>query len=634
MPIKETRTSRFLLLYPKAPATTYWSFSHALHLLGKRALQPPLGLLTIAGMFPPGTELRLKDLNIEACTDDDLRWADAVFISAMIVQKDSMRECVSRANDLGIPVIAGGPYPTTGYAEVSGVNHFILGEAEISLPLFLRDWQQGFAKKAYARSADPAEVEKLQGHFGIDADIEWVKDRVALDESPRPRFDLLDMNAYKTMSLQTSRGCPHGCEFCDIWRRFGRKMRSKSLPRVLAELDELYRLGWRSSVFIVDDNFVGNPQYSKKLLRELTEWQRARGYPFEFSTEASLSLADDPELLRLMPEAGFEMVFLGLETPADECLREAHKVINTVGSMSERVAKIQAAGMLVTAGFILGFDNEPEDIGCRMSSCIEELGIPVAMVGLLQALPETDLHDRLSREGRLLQASDGNNTHDFSLDFAPSRPAENIVRDYKGLLKGLYQRNLASYFRRCSRLRGRWQPPSHPKQPLKRQEIKWFFRYLFLSLFTSFSWNSLRFLIASAIRKPAFFPLAVSLSVQGYHFREITHAAFRVEALKQTYAEIADQFFVRLRQEREELSRDIARYLHESRGALARRTEAAFAFVEQTRDAVLKNASRRARRVSHVNSESVMAVYQSLYVQLDRAVKDFERTFDCYRCKS
>ena len=279
---------RILLLYPQTPDTTYWSYSHALHLLGKRALLPPLGLLTIAGLLPPEDEVRLRDLNIESCTDEDLQWADAVFVSAMIAQKRSLAQCIERANRMGVPVVAGGAYPTTCYAELPGVDHFVLGEAEVAFPVFLRDWTRGRAKRAYARTVDAKDAARIREHFGAHADAETVDERVRLDDSPMPRFELLDLDAYESMSIQTSRGCPHGCEFCDIWRRFGRRSRYKSIPRVLAELTELYRLGWRRSVFVVDDNFVGNPAKAKALLEGIADWQRARNHPFDYSTEAAL----------------------------------------------------------------------------------------------------------------------------------------------------------------------------------------------------------------------------------------------------------------------------------------------------------------------------------------------------------
>ncbi len=439
---------KMLLLYPRSPSTTYWSYSYALSLLGKRALQPPLGLLTIAGMFRKTDSLRLIDLNIESCSDEDMLWADAVFVSAMIAQKDSLAVCIAQAKRLGIPVIAGGPYPTTSYDKIADVDHFILGEAEIAFPVFLRDWAHGKAKRVYARSANPEETARLLHDFADDADVQTVKSRVCLDDSPMPRFDLLDFDAYKTMSVQISRGCPHGCEFCDIWQRFGRKMRYKSIPRILEELSELYRLGWRDSVFIVDDNFVGTPAKTRHILSAMIGWQKEKRYPFSFSTEASLSLADDAELLRILAEVRCEMVFLGLETPVEESLKEAGKFVNTAGSMSERVRRIQAAGIVVTSGFILGFDSEPADIADRMNACIYDMGIPVAMVGLLQALPGTALHQRLKREGRLVQDSDGNNTHEFSLCFKSRRPAEDLISDYKKVLQALYPKNLKSYFAR------------------------------------------------------------------------------------------------------------------------------------------------------------------------------------------
>ncbi|MHC4884708.1 MAG: B12-binding domain-containing radical SAM protein [Planctomycetota bacterium] len=612
-------------MYPKIPDTTYWGFSHALNILGKRALLPPLGLLTVAAMLPAGDEVRLKDLNIESCSDDDLRWADAVFVSAMIVQKDSLAECIGRANALGIPVVAGGAYPTTSYAEIEGVSHFLLGETETIFPVFLRDWAQGRAKRVYARPIEAADTEAIRAHFGADADLETATERICLDDTPMPRFDLLDLGAYKSMAIQTSRGCPHGCEFCDIWRRFGKRMRYRSPEHILAELTTLYRLGWRSSVFLVDDNLVGNPTLAKRLLGSIASWQRAHQDPFDFCTEASLTLADDPELLRQMASAGCDMVFVGLETPAEESLQETRKFVNTTGCMGERVRRIQAAGIQVSSGFILGFDNDPDDIAERMIRCIHDLGVPVAMVGLLQAFPGTDLYDRLKREGRLQGPSDGNNTHEFALSFVPRRPAGDLIADYKRVLQSLYSNTLKSYFARCAILRAHWHPPRAKSKRVRAEVVGWLVRYLVTSVFHPYLWNSLRFLLTTLWRKPRFFPIAASLAVQGHHFRAITRLAFSLDALQQTYAELANAYLAHLTEERERFLVEIRVALRDGQEDLNAHGDAVLRKIEAYRQSILDEACHATQAMSRAGRAHAQRIYGSLSDRVDRATNAFRR---------
>ncbi len=623
MNISESVGKKILLLYPKVPNTTYWSYSYALNMLGKRALQPPLGLLTVAGMFPENYTLKLKDLNIGSCSDEDMLWADAILISAMIAQKDSFITCVNRAKALGIPVIVGGPYISTNYHEIINADYFILGEAEIAFPVFLRDWEQGKAKHAYSRSASQEETQKLQDYFTNNADIEIVANRVCLDDSPIPRFDLLDFSAYQVMAIQISRGCPHGCEFCDIWQRFGKKMRYKSIPHIIAELSELHRLGWRSSIFIVDDNFVGTPRCSKEILNAIISWQKTKGYPFDFSTEASISLADNDELLQLMSEANFDMVFLGLETPVEECLKETGKYVNTVGNMSERVHHIQEMGIEVTSGFIVGFDSEPDNIAERMIDCITDMGIPVAMVGLLQALPGTELHRRLEKEERLIHESDGNNTHEFSLCYIPHRPAENVISDYKAILQSLYPNNLKSYFARCARLRNRWQPMSIPRQPLHWFEIKCVINYLFVALVSPYFINSLRFLLITAFTKPSFLPSAISLGIQGHHFRKITRLAFRVDEFKISYNTIYEQFMELIHHKKSALKQELNQYAKDNDEEIRKRMEDYIVTIEKAHRTLMKTISGHFKRIPKSGRKNLHSAYISLCNNFDHLVTDF-----------
>jgi radical SAM superfamily enzyme YgiQ (UPF0313 family) len=376
---------RVLLINPEFP-DTYWSFRHALPFEGKRCAFPPLGLLTVSALLPENWERRLVDLNVQPLKESDIEWADMVFATAMLVQKESLREIAKKCKAMGKRVVLGGPYVTSTIEELPDADHLFLGEAETTLPQFVKDLEHGDAKPVYKAAERPA-----------------------LSTSPMPHFHLANMKRYSAMSVQYSRGCPFSCEFCDIIEIYGRVPRTKSNQQVLAEFDALYDLKWRGTVFIVDDNFIGNKKNVRILLPELAKWQKARGYPFSLITESSLNLADDEALLASMREAGFRRVFIGIETPVEESLHEAQKSQNR-GDLLNSVKTIQSYGMEVMAGFIVGFDNDPVDIFERQIDFIRRSSIPLAMVGLLNALPDTQLWKRLEREGRLLGEASGNNT--------------------------------------------------------------------------------------------------------------------------------------------------------------------------------------------------------------------------------
>src|SRR5215475_2684018 len=378
-----------LLVYPEFP-DTYWSFRHALWFEGKRSAYPPLGLLTVSAMLPDAWERRLVDMNIQPLKPSDIKWADVVFASAMIVQKDSLRRVIELCKAEGKRVVIGGPYATSGAKHLSKADHIFLGEAETTLPEFVRDLERGVPKRIYQAAERPP-----------------------LSAAPIPDFHLADLRRYSAMPVQYSRGCPFQCEFCDIIEIYGRVPRTKSNEQMLAELDALFRLGWRGMVFIVDDNFIGNKRNVKRLLPVLADWSERHGRPFSFITEASVNLAEDDELLDGMRRAHFRRVFLG------------------------SVRKIQSYGMEVMAGFIVGFDNDPEDIFERQIEFIRESAIPLAMVGLLTALPDTQLWRRLDREGRLLLESTGNNT-DGSLNFVPKMDATRLIEGYKSIMRAIY----------------------------------------------------------------------------------------------------------------------------------------------------------------------------------------------------
>ncbi len=364
-----------LLVYPEIPPT-YWSLKYALPFIGKRAVFPPLGLMTVAAMLPDDFDVTLVDMNVEPLRESAIAGADLIITSSMIVQKDSLEKVIGLCKKHGKTVVAGGPYPTSMNAQIPGVDHFVLNEAEVTLPAFLEDYRNGCAKPVYSDTAKPD-----------------------LSLTPAPRFDLIRKSRYSTMALQYSRGCPHNCEFCDIIEMFGRVPRTKTPAQFLQEMDLLYEEGWRGSLFVVDDNFIGNRREVKKLLPEIASWQQERNYPFNLFTEATLVLAEDEQLMDQMVLAGFNMVFVGIETPDRETLAVTGKTQNLRGDMLQSVRAIQAKGMEVSAGFILGFDGDKDDIFDRQIRFIQDAAIPTAMVGVLTALPNTQLYRRLYGAG-------------------------------------------------------------------------------------------------------------------------------------------------------------------------------------------------------------------------------------------
>ena len=414
---------KILLVYPWFP-DTYWSFRYAIRLQGKRSVFPPLGLMTISAMLPASWEKRLVDLNVRQLTDADLQWADAVFASAMHVQKDSLKEVIQRSKTHGKRVVVGGPYASICPNELLDVDHVFVGEAETTFPEFLRDLQRGEARHIYEAIERPA-----------------------LAATPIPDFQLAERKLYSSMSIQYSRGCPFNCEFCDIIEIYGRVPRTKSIPQMLAELDALLQAGWRDDVFIVDDNFIGNKRNLKRLLPELVEWSERHSFPFAFITEASINLADDEELLKLMRRAGFYGVFVGIETPVEASLKEAQKGQNTRRDLIDSIRKIQSHGMEVMAGFIVGFDHDPENIFDLQINFIRESAIPCSMVSLLVALPGTQLWRRLKREGRLVELDQTGNNTDCTLTFIPRMDQTRLVEGYKSILRTIYVP--AEYYRRA-----------------------------------------------------------------------------------------------------------------------------------------------------------------------------------------
>ena len=397
-----------LLIYPCFPKS-FWSFDKTLELVNFKAQLPPLGLVTVAAILPQTWNYILVDRNVRSVTEEEWVWADVVVISAMIVQKPDFVASIEAAKAHGKVVAVGGPYATTlpQEAKAAGADFLVLDEGEITLPMFVEAVEQG----------------DLSGIFRSNGE------KPAVTTTPIPRYDLLELDAYAEMSVQFSRGCPFQCEFCDIIVLYGRKPRTKEPEQLLAELQCLYNLGWRRSIFMVDDNFIGNRRNVKRLLKAMKPWMEAHQYPFSFATEASVDLAQDPELMQMMVDCNFGTVFLGIETPDDASLNLTKKFQNLRDPLSESVQAITRSGLRVMAGFIIGFDGETRGAGQRVAAFVEQTAIPTAMFSMLQALPDTALWHRLDKEGRLLgQGADINQV--TLMNFVPTRPIEDIANEY------------------------------------------------------------------------------------------------------------------------------------------------------------------------------------------------------------
>ncbi len=488
---------KVLLVYPYFP-DTYWSFRHALKFEGKRAAFPPLGLLTVSAMLPDDWDRRLVDMNVEQLKTADIEWADMVFVSAMIVQNESMEEVVKLCREKGKRVVVGGPYVSTSSERMPEADHIFIGEAETTLPEFINDLELGIARKIY--KAD---------------------ERPSLLNTPVPDFGLIDMKQYSAMNVQYSRGCPFQCEFCDIIEIYGRVPRTKSNDQMLAELDTLKDAGWRGMVFIVDDNFIGNKKNVRLFMPDLIEWSRANEFPFSFITEASVNLAEDDSLLQSMEDAGFRRVFLGIETPVEESLKEAQKGQNTHRDLLESIHKIQRYGMEVMAGFIVGFDHDPEDIFDLQMKFIRESGIPLAMVGLLTALPDTQLWRRLEKEGRLLDMSTGNNT-DCTINFIPKMDTTRLVEGYKTILRNIYSPR--EYYKRALDCLSRFhQNRIEPRQTSVIEDVRALYKIILrlgiLDRERAAFWNYIYRVIRFYPRDIAH---GLTLAAMGYHFRQVT----------------------------------------------------------------------------------------------------------------
>jgi radical SAM superfamily enzyme YgiQ (UPF0313 family) len=485
---------KILLVYPEVPQT-FWSLTHALRFMGKRAYAPPLGLLTVAAMLPPTFERRFRDLNVEPLRDEDLGWADYVFLSAMSIQQGSARRVIDRCKHAGVKIVAGGPLFTSEPGEFSDIDHLVLNEAEVTLPGFLADLATGEAKPVYS-SAEFADV----------------------CNSPLPAYQLLETKYYGALSVQFSRGCPYQCDFCDVTTLFGRRPRFKTAAQTIAELDNICRSGWRGKIYFVDDNLMANkPCLKTELLPAIIQWKRGkRG--ISFHTQITMNLADDQELMDLMYEAGFDWVFIGIETPDAGSLAECNKKQNLHRDLPEQIRRLQRNGLQVQGGFIVGFDHDPPDIFRRQYELIQNNGIVMAMVGLLQAPVGTELFKRLEREGRLIGEFSGNNVMDDT-NIITRMDRETLRSSYRALVAALYESK--NYYNRVQNLLVQLKEPKE-KPPMTKDValavLRCFFWLGFIRKGRTHFW---RVFFWTCFRKPRSVSNFLGLAILGYHFRRI-----------------------------------------------------------------------------------------------------------------
>lgn len=490
-----------LLIYPDH-ADTFWGFNHALKFVSKKVNEPPLGLLTVASMLPPEWKKKLIQMKIQPLKDRHLDWADMVFISAMSIQQSSARQVIDRCKKRGLKIVAGGPLFTTNTAEFDDVDHLVLNEAEMTLPPFLEDLEKGRAKHIYTSSEFPG-----------------------MENTPVPMWELIKMKNYATIGLQYSRGCPFACDFCNITSLFGHRVRTKTKDQVIAELESLYLRGWRSRVFFVDDNFIGNKRKLKEdILPAMIQWMEKRGRPFNFKTEASINLADDDQLMTQMVQAGFDSVFVGIETPDEVSLNECNKIMNKNRDLLASVKKIQDRGIQVDAGFILGFDSDAPSTFDRLSAFIRDSGIITAMVGLLNAPAGTTLFKRLRKEGRLVDDFSGDNTG-MSINFIPKMDLKTLMKGYSKVISSIYLPE--HYYKRVKAYLDKEIPRQKKKASIQYNDIKALFKSILrLGIIGKERRHYWKLFFWAMFKRPKRFPEAITFAIFGFHFRKIFKDCF------------------------------------------------------------------------------------------------------------
>ena len=483
-----------LLVYPEFP-DTFWSFKHALKFVMKKSSSPPLGLLTVAAMLPAAWEKRLVDMNVSKLKPADLAWADMVFVSAMAVQRDSVLEVLPKIKAAGKIIVAGGPLFTAEPEAYPDVDHLILNEAEITLPLFLSDLGRGKPQPIYATD-----------------------EFADLTKTPVPLWELIDLRYYDSLSLQFTRGCPFACDFCNVTALLGHKMRLKTTKQLIAELDKIYNLGWRRGIFIVDDNFIGNKRILKEeVLPAMIEWRKGKKGCL-FTTEASVNLSDDNELIEMMVKAGFSQVFIGIETPDDVALAECSKSQNRNRDLVSSVQKLQRMGLQVMGGFIVGFDSDDETIFQRMIDFIQKTGIVTAMVGLLQAPNGTQLYQRMLREGRIRSDFSGDNV-DGETNMVPVMDISKLKAGYRKILDSIY--SAKGFYERVRTFLKNYKP-QRQNVSLQPNEIGALFKSIFeIGIKSEERKEYWRLFFWTLFHYPKKFPLAITFTIYGYHFRKV-----------------------------------------------------------------------------------------------------------------
>ena len=486
-----------LLVFPQYP-DSFWGFKHALHFISKKAAVPPLGLITVSAMLPESWQKRLVDMNVSTLRTSDILWADYVFISAMYIQKESVTKVIKECLRLRTKMVAGGPLFTQEYDNYPMIDHFILNEAEITLPPFLKDLESG---------RSPKKVYKTNKY----ADIK---------HTPVPDYHLLSLKDYAFMNLQVSRGCPFSCDFCEITTLLGHKVRMKTSDQVLQELQILYNLNWRGPVVIVDDNFIGNKNDIKyNLLPLMKTWMEKHKYPFVFNAETSVNLADDEELMTLMVASGFTSTFVGIETPEEKSLQDCNKKQNRNRDLLHSVKKMQNAGLQVSGGFIVGFDSDTPDVFQRQIDFIQQSGIVAAMVGLLNAPKNTKLYKRLESENRLTTEATGNNT-DSSMNFVPKMNTHELLAGYKNIIQNIYATK--PYYTRIRQFLLNYKRAHGKQMKIEFFHIGAFIKsMIIIGILNKGRGEYWKLMLWTLFKKPGLIVDAITFAVYGYHFQTI-----------------------------------------------------------------------------------------------------------------
>ena len=525
--------TKCLIVQSEFSAFSYWNYSDVCNLVGAKYPAAPLGLLTVAALLPQQWTFKLVDANVEDVLDEHFEWADIVCVGGMLPQQASMLSIINRAHQFDLPVVVGGPDPTSQPELYRTADYLVLGEGEVTIPMFIADLAKGNTNGEY-QSEEKADMTK----------------------AVVPRFDLIRFQDYLQVGIQCSRGCPFHCEFCNIVELFGRNPRIKTPEQMLRELQTLYNLGYRGHIDIVDDNFIGNKKNVKKVLTAIMEWSESCKYPFYFSTECSINLADDENLMQLMKDVDFRYVFVGIETPEETALIQTNKTSNVNKPVTETIKKINSYGMIVNAGFIIGFDEESDHIAENMIRCIQDSGIAMAMLGLLYALPHTELSRRLTREGRLFEDSSTLKVDQTMIDqttnglnFLTNRPRIDILRDYLCVESVIY--NPKDYFSRVTRtaLQLKWIPKFKPGF-MKSLKTTIAFAKLSRQLLKNraTAWSYVKMFTTVLFRNPRAIEAAVNLSAMFIHFHKqskfiIKHIAHEIDVIESRQVE-KSEFFI------------------------------------------------------------------------------------------